>query len=141
MAATWRQYVEIGDAPLVWWKIRRLASSSSFAAVFSSRSCITRARRVGESTRGCRLDADNAGGVSFVQSSMTLLSSLLFSSRLVRASPRSRKRDASRCALNLTARSILGRRDIASSERRARVQGSLQGSNSIFFDCLGSRCI
>ena len=33
--------------------------------------------RAGELTRGCRLDADNAGGVSFVQSSMILCSSHL----------------------------------------------------------------
>lgn len=52
---------------------------------------------VGEATRGCRLDADNAGGVSFVQSSMTLLSWSSF--RFVaspRDSPVARKRDAAR---------------------------------------------
>lgn len=51
--------------------------------------------RAGELTRGCRLDADNAGGVSFVQSSMILCSShlsavfrLLVSSSLVFPCPR-----------------------------------------------------
>lgn len=60
--------------------------------------CRGRARRVGESMRGCRLDADNAGGVSFVQSSMTLLSSLLVSLPLREtARGRGMRRDA-RCS-------------------------------------------
>lgn len=51
-------------------------------------SSLAAASRAGELMRGCRLDADNAGGVSFVQSSMILCSSLSsppFSSPLLRS--------------------------------------------------------
>lgn len=89
-AVAWRQYREIDDATeggKGGWhgkKLVHLARSSSRWPAFSSRSLLHNRRRagVGEATRGCRLDADNAGGVSFVQSSMTLLSCVAFSFRL-----------------------------------------------------------
>lgn len=64
-----------------WWRIGFFPLSSSASSL--SRVSLRRSRRLlslcpspRELMRGCRLDADNAGGVSFVQSSMILLRSL-----------------------------------------------------------------
>lgn len=53
-----------------------LSSTSHRLPLLLSISLSLSASRRGELMRGCRLDADNAGGVSFVQSSMILFLSL-----------------------------------------------------------------
>ena len=60
-----------------WWRIASsLSDTRSSLSLSLCLSSLAAASRAGELMRGCRLDADNAGGVWFAQSSMILCSSL-----------------------------------------------------------------
>lgn len=83
---------------LCWWKTPHLASSPLATATFPlARSCISVAAGVGESTRGCRLEADKIREESRL-SNPRWLSSLLVSLPLRKDLAAGGKRDAVRLA-------------------------------------------